>query len=422
VVRLHRRGCLTPSLVGRRGLLTLALVFAVGAGVRASDWPAFRGPTGQGHSDERDLPVEWSESRHVTWKVPVPGRGWSSPVVANGRIWLTTATRGPEASLRLIAFDASTGETVLDREVFSLRQARLLNSKNSFASPTPIVDGDRVYVHFGFAGTAALTLSGDVVWTARFGCQTQHGDGGSPVLHGDLLIFSCDGFDTAFIVALDTRTGMARWQKSRSPPWSQAYTTPIIIGVGGRDQVISVGAYRTVAYDPESGREIWRVGYADGFSNVPAPVFGQGLVFIATGFQQPSVIAVRADGTGDVTPTHVAWTRSRGAPLTPSPLVVGEELYLVSDTGVASCVEARTGRQLWQARLGGNYSASPVYADGRIYFQSEEGVTTVIAAGSEFRTLAVNRLDGQILASLAVSDGAIVIRTGTHLYRIDSAE
>ena len=401
--------------------IALSLVLATASVVRGEDWPQFRGPTGQGHSAERGLPVEWSESRNVVWKRPVPGLGWSSPVVAGGRVWLTTSVeeRGA-ASLRAIAFDVETGREVVNTEVFRIRNAQLLNPKNSHASPTPIVDGDRVYVHFGAFGTAALTTSGEIVWKTRLLYESQHGNGGSPALYGDLLIISCDGGDTAYVVALDKNTGKTRWKTLRRDPSDQAYTTPLVIRVGDQDQVVSIGAYRAAAYDPQSGKEIWRVGYRDGFSNVPGPVYGHGLVYIATGFQEPSLLAVRVDGKGDVTNTHIAWAVRRGAPYTPSPLLAGDELYILSDIGVASCLDAKTGKILWQQRLGGNYSASPVFADGRIYFQSEEGMTTVIAPGKEFRRLAANSLDGAMLASMAVSGGAIFIRTDSHLYRIQT--
>ena len=394
------------------------LLASVGVAAGAEDWPQFRGPTGQGHSSERGLPVEWGESRNVIWKTPVAGRGWSSPVIAGGRVWLTTAIKERGASLRAVAFDVDDGREAVNVEVFRIRNGDLANAKNSHASPTPIVEADRVYVHFGAEGTAALTTDGEILWKVRLPYESQHGTGGSPVLHGDLLIVNCDGSDQAYVVALDKRTGKVRWKTSRRQPADQAYSTPLVIKVGERDEVISVGAYRAAAYDPETGKEIWRVGYADGFSNVPRPVYGHGLVFIATGFQQPSLLAVRADGTGDVTKSHIAWTLTRGAPLTPSPLVVGDKLYLVSDGGIASCLDARTGETRWVQRLGGEYSASPVFADGRIYFLSEEGVATVIAPGREFRRLATNTLDGATLASIAVSDGSFFIRSDSQLYRI----
>ena len=400
-------------------LLSLLLALTASA-ARAEDWPQFRGPAGQGHSTESGLPLEWSESRNVKWKTPVPGLGWSSPVVAEGRVWLTAAVRerNAAASLRAIAFDVETGREVVNAEVFRMSNAILLNPKNSHASPTPILEGDRVYVHFGAGGTAALTTKGDIIWKTRLPYESQHGNGGSPTLYGDLLIINCDGADEAYVVALDKRTGKIRWKTPRRQPLDQAYSTPLVIRAGDQDQVVSIGAYRTAAYDPQSGKEIWRVSYRDGFSNVPRPVYGHGLVYIATGFQEPALIAVRADGKGDVTRTHIAWTTRRGAPYTPSPLLAGDELYLVSDIGVVSCLDATTGETHWQARLGGNYSASPVFADGRIYFQSEEGVTTVIAPGKQFRRLATSSLNGAMLASLAVSAGSIFIRTGDALYRI----
>jgi outer membrane protein assembly factor BamB len=384
----------------------------------AQDWPQFRGPDGQGHAPGQGYPLEWSESQHVRWKVPVPGRGWSSPVVAGGRVWLTTAAQaGRDASLRLLAFDAESGRAALDVELFRTR-AELLNAKNSHASPTPIVDGDRVYVHFGAEGTAAVSTSGEVIWKTRLAYVSQHGNGGSPVLVGDLLVVNCDGFDEAFVAALDARTGKTRWRTPRPEPHSQAYSTPLAIDVDGRPQIVSVGAFNAIAYDPRNGREIWRVHYDEGFSNVPRPVFGQGLVYIATGFNQPSLIAVRPDGRGDVTRSHVAWRLSRGAPLTPSPLLDGDTLYVVSDNGIASSVDARTGALRWQQRLGGAFSASPVLADGRIYFLDEDGRTTVLRAGGSGERLATNVLDGPALASMAAVPGSFIIRTASHLYRI----
>lgn len=401
------------------------LVALAAVGPEAAQWPQFRGPDGQGHSSERGLPLEWSESRNIVWKTPVPGVGWSSPVVAGGRVWMTTAVdsgegrRGGASSLRVLAFDEATGRELVNVELFQLRSAGDIHPKNSRASPTPILDGDRVYVHFGAEGTAALTTSGEIVWTTRLRYESQHGDGGSPVLVGDLLIVSCDGNDVdAFVVGLDKHTGKTRWKTNRRRPSDQAYTTPLVIRVGERDQVVSVGAYRAAAYDPATGREIWRVGYPEGFSNVPRPVFGHGLVYIATGFNVPTLIAVRADGQGDVTRTHIAWTLQRGVPYTPSPVLAGDALYVVHDIGILSALDARTGTALWQARLGGNYSASPVFAEGRLYFSSEEGVTTVVEPGQEFRKLASNVLDGGILASMAVAGGSFFIRTDKHLYRI----
>jgi outer membrane protein assembly factor BamB len=403
--------------------VVFAACLAASVGAAAQEWPQFRGPDGQGHSTERGLPIEWAEGRNVAWKTPLPGLGWSSPVVANGRVWITTAVEQRGFSLRAIAFDVATGREVVNVEVFKIpTDRRDINPKNSWASPTPVIDGDRIYVHFGADGTAALSSTGAILWKARFDYQSQHGAGGSPIVYGDLLIFNCDGSDAAFVLALDKHTGKTKWKTNRGFPSDQAYTTPLVIRVGERDQLISVGAYRTRAYDPLTGKEIWRVRYDDGFSNVPRPVFGHGLVFIATGFQEPSLLAVRPDGTGDVTKTHIAWTLRRGAPLTPSPLIVGDELYLVNDGGIATCIDARSGTIVWQQRLGGTYSASPVFADGRIYFLAEQGVTTVVTPGKEFRRLATNPLDGGLLASMAISNGSLFLRTDSHLYKITATE
>lgn len=385
----------------------------------AEDWPQFRGPTGQGHSAEVGLPLEWSESRNVIWKTPVPGLGWSSPVISGGLVWLTTALENQyQASLRVLAFDAKTGREILNVEVFKVPTDPLLNIKNSYATPTPIVEGDRVYIHFGADGTAALTTAGDIIWKTHLSYMALHGQGGSPVLYGDLLIISCDGDDDGYVVALDKTTGQIRWKTPRRRPSTQAYSTPLVIRIGDRDQVVSTGGYGAAAYDPLSGKEIWHVRYPDGYSNVPRPVYGHGLVYLATGLQRPSLLAVRPDGIGDVTGTHIAWKQDRSVPVTPSPLLLGDEIYIVSDIGIATCMDAETGKIHWQQRLGGNHSASPVFADGRIYFLNEQGEANVLAPGKKFRRLATNSLDGLTLASPAISGGSIYLRSSRHLYRI----
>jgi len=395
-----------------RTLLVLSALLA------AQDWPEFRGPTGQGHAEVAGLPLSWSETTNVRWKTPISGRGWSSPVIQGNRIWLTTSTEQEKGqSLRAICLDRDTGAILQNVEVFRLKAPQQINPKNSYASPTPLLEGDRVYLHFGAYGTACITESGKMVWKARLDYDNgQHGPGGSPVLYDDLLIVNCDGRDVQYVAALDKLTGKILWKRERKG--YQAYSTPLVLRLPEGDQVISPGAYRVTSYEPRTGKEIWRVNYGEGFSNVPRPVYGNGLVYICTGFQEPSLLAIRVDGRGDVSRSHVAWSLNRGVPLTSSPLLVGDELYMVSDNGIASCSDARTGKELWRVRLGGSYSASPVYADGRIYFLSEEGETAVIGTGRQYTPLATNRLDGQALASMAVSAGSIFIRTRTHLYRL----
>jgi outer membrane protein assembly factor BamB len=319
--------------------------------------------------------------------------------------------------LRAICLDRNTGAIAQNVELFRIKSLGPLSPKNSLASPTPLLEGDRVYLHFGAHRTACISEKGEIVWKTRLDYDNgQHGAGGSPVLYDDLLIVSCDGLETQFVAALDKATGKTRWKKSR--PGYQAYTTPLVVRLPAGDQVISPGAFRAVAYDPKTGKEIWQVRYGEGFSNVPRPVYANGLVYICTGFQEPSMLAVRVDGRGDVTKSHVAWTLKRGVPLTPSPLLVGDELYMVNDGGIASCVDAKTGTEHWRARINGNFSASPIYADGRIYLLSEEGLAVVIAPGKKFQAQATNQLEGETLASMAVSGGSIFIRSRTHLYRL----
>jgi outer membrane protein assembly factor BamB len=396
--------------------MRLTLFLVLSSLIFTADWPQFRGPGGQGVSDEKNVPLTWSETKNVRWKTAIPGRGWSSPVIQGDRIWLTTATEDGR-SLRAISVNVNTGAIEQNVELFQLKSPKLMNAKNSFASPTPVVEGDRVYLHFGAYGTACITQSGEIVWKTKLEYDNgQHGPGGSPIIYDDLLIVSCDGLELQYVVALDKATGKVRWKKTREG--YQAYTTPLIVNFPAGDQVISPGAFQSIAYEPRTGKEIWRVKYAEGFSNVPRPVYGHGLVFICTGFQEPSLLAVQPDGRGDVTKSKVVWKVDRAIPRTPSPLLVGNELYIVTDNGIATCIDAKTGEELWRARVGGNHSASPVYAGGRIYFLNEEGESVVIAPGRKLNHLATNQIDGPTLASMAISHSSIFIRSQTHLYRI----
>ena len=378
------------------------------------DWTQFRGPTGQGISTEQDLPVKWSEEKNVAWKVPIPGQGWSSPVLKEGRIWLTTAlNRGK--SLRLLSLNASDGATIQDLEVFHLQDPGRIHPKNNHASPTPVLEEERIYVHFGSHGTACVSTKGELIWKTRMEYEHRHGPGGSPVLYRDLVIFSCDGTDIQYVVALDKDTGKIRWKRTRQG--RMAYSTPLIIQADGQAQLVSTGGDQVISYQPETGRKLWWLPY-DGFSNVPRPVFGLGNVFIITGYQSPILYAIRPNGRGNIQQTHVSWHSRRSVPLNPSPLLVGKNLYLVSDNGIASCLDAESGSLHWRERLRGNFSASPIFADGRIYLLNEEGVTTVVAPVITFRKLATNRLEGRTLASKAVFGRAIYLRSEDHLYRL----
>jgi outer membrane protein assembly factor BamB len=396
----------------------LILWFSLHSRATAEDWPEFRGPDGQGHSAEKGVPVSWSEAKNIAWKTAIPGLGWSSPVIQGDRIWLTTALDEGH-SLRVLCLNRDTGKQLQNIEIFRKENPFRIHTKNSHASPTPILEGDRVYVHFGTNGTACLNTDGRVLWKTELPYQHGHGAGGSPALFGDLLIINCDGTDVQYVVALDKATGKIRWKRDRKA--RMAYGTPLAIQVNGADQVVSPGADRVIAYNPSDGEEIWWARY-DGYSLVPRPVYGLGLVFVCSGYDSPTLFAVKPDGRGDVTESHVVWTLRRAAPLNPSPLLIEDALYIVSDKGIASCLEAKTGKVRWQERLNGEFSASPLYADGRIYLLNEEAETTVMIPGAQFRKLAGNSLEGRTLASLAVSGRAIYLRTDRHLYRIQEVK
>lgn len=390
------------------------------ATVSAGDSPQFRGPDGEGHSTEKNLPLKWSESENVRWKTEIAGLGWSTPSIAGSQVWITTATDEGK-SLRVICLDKDSGTAVHDVEVFHHDDPGKIHGKNSYASPSVLVDGERIYVHFGKLGTACLDRNAKPIWTTEFKYNHRHGPAGSPIVVGDLLILSCDGTDVQFVTALDKHTGKEVWKTPRDG--AMAYSTPLLIEVGGQPQVVSTGGEWAMGYEPKSGRELWRFRYPKGYSNVPRPVFGNGLVYVCSGYDKPLLYAVKPDGAGDVTESHMAWKLERGAPLNPSPLLIGDELYLVSDNGIATCLNAKTGEQHWQQRLGGNFSASLLHADGRIYLLDENGKTFVISpTREEYRELAVNELPGRSLASIAAADGALFLRTDKAVYRLQNAK
>ncbi len=409
--------------------ILIGSLLVIGAATRpgAADWPEFRGPAGQGHATSTKLPVDWSSTRNVAWKKPIPGEGWSSPVLYRGRLYLTTSVSEQDVptadrSLRTMCLDSTTGKVIWDKQVFLQdgRQAPKIHSKNSHASPTPIAAADRLYVHFGHQGTACLDLDGKIIWrNRRLQYAPVHGNGGSPILAGDKLVYSIDGRDQTMLVALDRRSGKLVWTADRRSMATKkfSFSTPLLITVNGRQQIVSPASDMVCSYDPADGHEIWRVRY-DGYSVIPRPVSGHGMVFICTGYNTPSLLAIRPDGKGDVTDSHVAWTVKRGVPHTPSLLLVGKDLYMVSDRGIASCLEVRTGKVHWQERINGQFSASPLFANGLIYFQDEDGRGTVVRAGREFQPVRTNDLEERTLASYAAGDRELYIRSAEHLYRI----
>ncbi len=389
-----------------------------------ADWKEFRGPTGQGEAPASKLPINWSGTENVLWKSKVDGLAWSSPVILGDKVYLTTAVENESEghNLNLVCLNVNSGKLLWEKTVIQQQGKAKVHKKNSHASPTPIIEDNRIYVHFGPYGTACTTLEGEVIWKQQLEYRPVHGNGGSPVLAGNVLIFCCDGGDQQFVVGLDKSTGEIRWKTDRDTEAQKgfSFSTPLLIDAGGRTQVVCPGSDAVFSYDPQTGKEIWRVDYPGGFSVVPRPVFGQGLVFICTGFNTPSLLAIDPTGTGNVTETHLKWKITRKMPNSPSPLLVGEELYVVSDSGFATCIDAKTGEIHWQERIGGNYTASPMVANGKIYFQDEDGTTVVVNASKKFEEITRNSIgkDERTFASYAIEGDSLLLRSEHHLYRI----
>ena len=410
-------------------LLTAVLVagpLAVLAG--ADPWPGFRGPTGQGLSKEIRLPVSWNATREVIWKTPIPGESWSSPVVWGGRVFVTTA-RDEGRACHVLALDRRTGEVLWDTLVFSQALKRK-EGRNTYATPTPVTDGARVYASFGDGSFVAVeAVSGRVAWTNRdFPFYGQHGLGTSLVLHRDLVIMARDGssegddktlgwqtpWDQSYIIALDARTGRQRWKASRGLS-RIAHVTPIVARIAARDVLISPAGNVVQAFDLGTGARLWSVP-STGEGVVPSPILAGGLVVTVSGFGAPTVRAVRPGATPEV-----AWEQTKGVPMQASPVASAGLVFLVSDTGLLSALDETSGAQLWQERLEGEFSASPVAADGKLYLLNEACETFVVAPGASYALLARNPLEGHCQASMAVSGGMLFIRSDSAVYAIGQA-
>ena len=404
------------------------LVFTLLSAPLGADWPQFRGPDGQGHSDAKGAPLHWDEAKNIAWKTPIPGKGWSSPVISGNQVWVTAA-HAEGKSLHAVCVDQTSGELIHDIEVLQVADPGSSHPQNGFASPTPVLDGTHVFVHFGPHGTVCLDTDGKTVWkNTELEFTILHGAASSPILHGNLLILSCEGSDAQFLVALDKRTGKVKWKEPRQHFKAPAeevtiakmsYSTPLVSLVNGVVQLVSTSADHVSAYDVEAGKEIWWMPY-DGFSMVARPSFGNGLFYIIGSIQvgQNAVYAIRP-GKGRLGDDQVLWQHSIGASYISSPLLVGKNLFVVRDGGVATCFDAMTGAVHWKERLGGNFSASPIEVQGRVYACNREGKTLVLASRKEFKILATNKLDGTFLASPAVAGSALFLRSDTHLYRIE---
>ncbi|NLT76070.1 MAG: PQQ-like beta-propeller repeat protein [Planctomycetes bacterium] len=420
----------------------IAVMLLAMAATAQADWPRFRGPSGDGlvtrpgSAEQIGLPVRWSETENVTWKTAIPHLGWSSPVVMDGQVWLTTATAEGH-DFHAICVDADSGAIRFNERLFHTDNPEPLgNPLNSYASPTPVVEPGRVYVHFGSYGTACLdTKTFEVLWKrSDLPCRHYRGPGSSVILFEDLLILTMDGVDVQYLVALDKATGRTVWKTDRTADWDdldaegkprdegdlrKAYTTPLIVEADGATQMISVGAKAFYGYDPRTGRELWKVNMP-AFSGAAGPVYRDGIVYVVTGFGQTELMAVRIDGAGDVTDSHVLWKTARTVPRTPSPVLVGDLLFTINDTGIAICLDAATGEPIWQERIRGNYATSLLYADGNIYCFNQNGTSTVFKAARRFEVVATNTLDAGCMASPAVAGRALFLRTKTHLYRIEA--
>jgi outer membrane protein assembly factor BamB len=426
-------------------LVATAVTTSVFAGDEIN-WPEFRGPRGDGTSTSTGLPVSWSETEHVRWKTEIHGRGWASPVVWGNQIWLATAT--PDGhELYAVCVDRDSGKIIRDQKLFDVAKPQFAHEFNTYASPTPAIQEGRVYITFGSPGTACLdTKTGAVIWERRdFECNHFRGAGSSPILHGGRIYLNFDGSDHQFVVALDQRSGKTIWRTERSIDFKdlrpdgkpeldgdmrKAYATCHLATFDGVVQLLSCGAKAMYSYDPLSGAELWRIEERTSQAAGTRPAVGKGMVFTPTGWSQGEILAIKPGhkaevldanaGPAEIGGLKIAWKVKKNVPKKPSLTYQNSLLYGIDDNGVATCWDALTGTVVWNERIGGNTSASPLLADGHLYFFNEEGKATVIDSGRTFSKVAENKLDSGFMASPAVSGKALILRTKTHLYRIEN--
>lgn len=426
-------------------LLLLAVVACSSISLAEDNWPQFRGPRGNGVSDAKDLPVNWSETQSVKWKTPIHGKAWSSPVVWGKQIWMTAATvDGTELSA--ICVDLDSGKIVHDVKLFEIAHPQYCIPFNSYGSPTPAIEEGRVYITFGSPGTACLdTNTGKVLWTRTdFACNHFRAAGSSPLIYKDFLIMNFDGSDHQFVVALDKKTGKTIWRTERDANFDdlnadgrprgdgdfrKAFSSPRILNVEGRDELLSLGSKCLYCYDPMTGKELWKLEDKAAHSGSDTPVIADGMIYYGTGHGGTDLYALKVTPDGIINSNNLVWKTHKAVPTRSSVLVVDGLLYMVNDAGIVTCLDAKTGAEVWRQRIDGQYSASPLYAAGRVYFLSEQGVTTVLAAGREFKLLAQNQLPGGFMASPVVTGDSLILRTfqptdqtraqNTTLYRIE---
>ena len=434
-------------------LLLLALSIYLSSATSKADvksWPQWRGPDASGHAFEGKFPVEWSANKNLIWKTSLPGRGHSSAVHENGLIWITTALETPasekekqerlkandglstvtvlsEVSLRALQVDPKTGKILQNIEVIRKKQPQWVHHLNSYASPSPVIEANRLYLHFGAYGNACLdSSSGEIIWKntqKELWVMHENGPGSSPIIFENLLIFHLDGSDKQSVVALYKDTGKIAWQTKRSgkmkenPQLQKSYSTPIVETLNGQPVLISCGADWVYGYNPRNGAELWKINYGVlGFSNVARPIIGHGMFYISTCFMKAEIHAYRYQG---LEKPELAWKMIKGAPKMPSPILVGKQLYVINDGGILTCVNAISGDLIWRERIGGEFSASPTYANGLLYFSNRDGKTIVIKPGKELNVIAENTIDGTAhMASITPYENSFLLRSKKGLYRI----
>ena len=391
-------------------------------------WNQFRGPTADGKSPSENLPTEWNETRNIRWKTPIPGKAWSSPVVSGDTIWLSNATEDGRR-LSLLAVNSKNGAIRKDITIFEIEEPMFCHPFNSYASPTPVVANGCIFVHYGSAGTACIdTETEEILWARQdLPCDHHRGPGSSPIFFANKIFLNFDGYDQQYVVGLDAKTGQTIWQTDRSIQYGsddgdfkKAYCTPTVITHNNQTQLVSPAAVATVAYDPRNGEELWTV-YHGGFNAAARPLYSHGLVILCTA-QGDRLLAVRPDGAGDITNENVVWKFGKSAPTRPSQSVVADQLYMVSDTGIFSCIDIETGKVRWTERKSGRHSASLIESGGRLYACDEDGTCIVFKANPQgFEIISENKLDDGCMASPGVLGDDLLIRTKSDLYRISSA-
>ena len=412
-----------------KGCILLLITVASCVVIEANEqWSQFRGHYGNGIIKSTSAPINWSENTNIDWKTPIHDRGWSSPVIWNDQIWMTTATKDGN-KMYAICVNKLSGKIEHDLHVFDVKSPQAITNENTYASPTPVVEEGRVYVHFGTYGTACIsTKDGQILWKRRdLNCDHEIGAGpaSSPFIYNNFLIFNVDGRDVQYVIALNKETGETAWKTNRSVDFSdvqvnqrKAYGTPFIIPRGNTNQMVSIGAKGVYSYDPENGKELWKAEHR-GWSIAPRPVYGEGLVFTMIDRDRPEMWAINPNGSGDITETHVEWKETKRMPPRASPIIIKGLLFVVDRNGYISCIEAKTGKSIWQKRMKGRFSASPILANNLIYFFNEDTVCTIIKPTRELEIVAENKLsDDKLMATPAFDENSIYIRTEKKLTRI----